>query len=356
MKTDSIKFTEAHFDAKASRYQAALRSVPRARTSEILPFLFFLSQHLNRDSKNLSMADLLCGSGVLTAGLKGCFKRVYGIDVSRGMLHYYPMTTEVRRIKAAIHEQSTILTNELKPDVIAVLAGLHHIYEIVDGKPNVLLSDNLQQSLMLDWAACLPPDGVMIVADVTAPNLAVTYSNEPMSLAANSPSLARRFSELCREINSSLPSPLWANESYFYENYMSTIRKYAPDVTQTNPGEYFHHVVAKQGLYGHVDHFLNPSKLLSALRARGYMVKYYELPTPWIFPSADAFIFFFYEKFALGPQVDAFDDIPLETKLSIREGVERYLGVVELPEGGVTVGWRLGYYVVSPPARNIGGD
>lgn len=350
MNSDSTRFTEAHFDAKANRYQTAITSVPEARTLEILPFLLFLARHLRRDPMTLNVADLLCGSGFLTSGIKRCFGRVYGVDISAGMLQYYPVSHGVQRRKSALDEQSTILSREIKPDCIVALAGLHHVYEVVDGHVDEGLSDLLQQKILLEWANCLPKDGIMIVADVTNPAISVSYSKAPLSMTSRSETLTKQFVRMSKALELSISRSFITNGRHeLLGEYVESVATVAPPAARTSPGSYFREVVAKDGIYGHVDNFLNPAGITNALNSRGYGVEYYELPTPWLFPSIDEFIFFFYEKFALGPQVDSFDDIRPEFRAMIKNSADRYLGLIELEGGAVSVGWRLGYYVVYPP-------
>jgi hypothetical protein len=60
----------------------------------------------------------------------------------------------------------------------------------------------------------------------------------------------------------------------------------------------------------------------------------------------DAFIYFFYEKFAFDSPVDSYDDIPAKIRRLITDKAQTYLGLDYLSTGAVAVGWRLGYYVV----------
>ena len=107
--TDSVKYTEAHFDAKASRYQAALRSSPYSRNLELLPFLLAINNLIYNEPQKLVVADLLCGGGYLTSSVKGLFRQCYGVDVSAGMLSYYPVSPGVKRIKSRYPDIKVIM-------------------------------------------------------------------------------------------------------------------------------------------------------------------------------------------------------------------------------------------------------
>lgn len=351
MKRNSVSFTEAHFNAKAKRYQNALCAVPHARDLEFLPFLLLLGCHLDRDPRRLVAADLLCGSGVLTNSLRGCFRKIVGIDVSQGMLSSYPVGVGVTAVHAALDEHTDLLTNRIKPDVIMALAGLHHVYLMEDGHISDEASDKLQASVMLGWARSLPPHGVMIIADVTSPDVAVTFSENTTACPQAQEIISTRFSELSHGLGASIQGP-----SFFpnglpssVKDYVDTIAKYTNCGMEANPGAWFREVVASRGLYGHVDHFLRPGNLIESLRREGYKVEYHELPTAWIFPSMEDFLFFFYEKFVFGPERSEGEEIQDLIQKHIPELpdlVQRYLGIQEIEQGKIGIGWRLGYYVV----------
>lgn len=351
MKEHSIRFTEVHFDAKASRYQAAIRSSPLARTFEQLPFLLFLGSTINRDPHELVAADLLCGSGFLTHALRSCFRRIVGIDVSREMLAYFPVGENLERLKAGLDEHPEVLSTQVQPDVILALAGLHHVYEVVDGIKDPEASDALQQAVLMGWARSLPQHGVMIVADVTDPSVPITYSSEGPLLDAISPAFLQVFEKHTRDLGTSLPlaGPLFSELPASISAYIDHVHAIAPCSREAQPGLWFRDVVARYGSFGHTDHFADPAVWIEPLVREGFRVRYHEIPTPWVFASADALVFFFYEKFVFGPPVDSVRDIPSGIRSLIEKKTRRYLGLSELASGAVAVGWRLGFYVVSPP-------
>jgi len=350
MRVDPVRVTEAHFDAKADRYQGALRVAPQARDLELLPFLLFLNSKLPLNPKELVAGDLLCGGGILTSAVRGCFKQIYGVDVSKAMLSYYPVGPGLKRIKGSLDEHSNLLTTQMSPDVILSLVGLHHVYEIVNGNVDPEQSGILQQTTLLKWAQTLPPHGVMVVADVTDQSVQLAQYHNNNALQNLWTDLASRYSEMAATLNKYLSLPIGLNQSLpeTINEYTSGVLSNAPDASKARPAVWFREVVCRYGLYGHTDHFLNPSKLVSHLRTNGFEAEFYEMPTPWIFSSEDEFVYFFYEQFALGPKVDSIEGIPSEISDFIKDKVREYLGMNHLKHGGIAVGWRLGYYVISP--------
>lgn len=345
----STDFTEAHFDAKAERYQAALGIAPFARTFEVLPFLLFLNDRLTRRPEEDTAADLLCGSGFLTSAVRHCFARVVGIDVSSGMLSRYPAGDDVIAMKAALDEHSSALRDEVRPGVILALAGLHHVYETSNGRVDQEASEALQINTILAWVASLPANGVAVLADVTDPGVPVQYSADAGVLSNRHHVLAERFAFLAAQAKMSIGSPTSSLGTLpgSLDAYLRTVLAFCPTSGLPSPGDWFRHVVAEHGQFGHVDSFLNPARIVAAVRAAGYSVHYHELPTPWVFPSEETFMRFFYDKFVFGPTLRPDEAIPDRISRLIRAQAQRYLGIEWLSSGAVAVGWRLGYYVIS---------
>lgn len=348
----STHFSESHFDAKAERYHAAIRAVPSARYLELLPFFLILNSHFSDNETELVIADLLCGGGFLTEGFRGCFRQLYGIDVSQNMLRAFPRCANITAIKAALEEQPDIL-KKVKPNVIISLAGLHHIYEINNGKVELGPSADLQQQLVLAWANCLAPSGIMIIADVTDPTLPAPFLQDNINCQILNRTLAKRADFLFGSLRQSLDFP--ENTISFpaanLGQYVRSVCEFTQCREQTSPGAWFRNIVTEQGLYGHADHFLNPVSLIKSLQKNGFQAEYYEMPTPWLFPSQEDFIYFFYEKFAFGPPSLSFSDIPQTTQKMIVNKAEEFLGVHYFSNGGVSVGWRLGYYRIVRQVR-----
>lgn len=354
MRSTSSTFSEAHFDAKAGRYQAALRACPLARALEVLPFAILLNDALGGAADRPGvLADLLCGGGFLTGHLQQCFREVVGIDVSSQMLKHYPLSPRIRRIKAEIESQSELLRTTVHPTVVASLAGVHHVYVVEDGRIDEAASGQLQASVLCDWARALPPDGCLIVADVTAPDQSPEFSLDTAPLRQHVSTFEEMFADLSGRLGRwlRLPGPLPRGYPRSIAAYVGSIGEMAPCVAHANPAQWFRKVVAPHGLYGHNDHFLIPSQLVAALAAQGHDVRYHELPTPWVFPTKRDFEFFFYEKFALGPPVEHVDDITTEVRQLLNQGAQEHLGLSIGSDGHVVVGWRLGYYVVRAPHR-----
>lgn len=354
MREHSTRFTEAHFDAKADRYQAALQSCPSARAMETLPFLLFLNTLLDNPPGQLTASDMLCGSGVLTSTLRGCFRCIHGIDVSGQMLRHFPIGPGVDRCKASVDEQSEVLANRIRADVIVALAGLHHVYEVVDGQVDSATSDALQADVIQGWAAALPPGGVMVIADVTDPSVPVDRAQTDFEIRQRYPALNDRYIRTRNAMleDSGFPSESVPSAPKSLGNYIQSVQSAFTGAHPANPGLWFREVVAKHGLYGHVDHFLNPKNILQSVgNDPAFSALYLEIPTPWVFPCLEAFVYFFYEKFALGPVVDSYEDITTSVREMIYADAKRFLGLTQIPQAGIAVGWRLGFYLFKRQSR-----
>ena len=346
------QFSESHFDAKADRYHAAIRAVPTARYLEILPFFLLLNSHFRTAPSQLVIADLLCGGGYLSEAFRGCFRHLYGIDVSSRMLRMFPRSPTVSAIKAAVEEQTEIL-GKLRPDIIVSLAGLHHIYHIQEGKVDPTFSTELQCQLILTWAKCLSPDGLMIIADVTDPGLPAAFTESDLSCKISDKSMADRAEFLYRSLrqNLVLPETAMPFPSPTLSQHSTRLCDFTHSTAKASPGNWFRRIVAERGLYGHMDNFVNPNGLISFLTRNGFSAEYFEMPTPWLFPSKKDFVYYFYEKFAFGPPVQAYPDISSEMEVMIVDKADQFLGIYEFPSGGVSVGWRLGYYRILRQTR-----
>lgn len=346
----STRFVEQHFDAKATRWQSALRSAPNARNFEVLPLLIGLRALCERRPEELVLADLLCGSGFLTSKLSGIFKHSYGIDISQRMLEFYPVGPHTSRIKASIADQPNILSDLVKPDVMVSLAGLHHIYETDGTVINEDESLALQRSVVLSWARSLQPGGVLVLADITDPEVDSPLYAGPRAEDRVSGTLARRYGDLLSPFSGHFDAEFFDRlvNCGSLKDYSSWLRLKV-NLKNVNPGTWFRNIVNQYGLFGHEDYFLKPDLICKSLKAEGFSVSFREIPAPWIFDSKAAFLYFFYEKFAFGPRINEFSEIPESISNIICESAEQYLGLCSLPNGGLMVGWRLGYYFVCRP-------
>jgi SAM-dependent methyltransferase len=276
------------------------------------------------------------------------FDRIVGIDVSARMLDFYPVGGRVRAIKAAIETHPKVL-QELRPDVITCLAGVHHVYELDDGIVDDETSDAIQADLLVEWARSLSPGGCMIVADITDPRDNVSFSNDDRTLAAHNEALSRALENVRRAVGQylSLSDGYPSRQPSSILQHVHSVLDAAPDANRAQPALWFREVVAKYGVYGHTDHFLKARRIEERLRSEGFDARYYELPTPWVFPSEDDFVYFFHEKFALGPPARHVDEIAASTRALIANEAHRLLGLTMGRNGHVFSGWRLGYYVVT---------
>ena len=348
MTETSTKFTEAHFNAKADRYYLALRSYPLARMTELLPFFFLINTFIKRDTRALTASDMLCGCGYVSSALNGCFRQIHGVDVSERMLRYYPFSPRIEKLKAAVDQHSELLRKKINVDVIVSLAGLHHVYELTDGELNKQRSNKLQQSVLAGWAEALPVNGVMIIADVSMPEHKPKFQSHKFSLINGDTPLAKRYQKYRGDMISQFNGldDLIPGTPNTIDDYINTIIKNVPSVVEAQPGLWFREVVSRYGIYGHVDNFLNPQMVIkSVVDKSSFDVAYIEIPTPWIFPDYDAFLYFFYEKFVFGGVVHSLTQIDVKIRNLILNRASELLGITKLKGGTIAVGWRLGFYV-----------
>lgn len=349
---ESVALNRAYFDAKAERFHSAFESAPAARTLELLPLLFFLGNCSRKKSwREAVAADLLCGDGHFVKGLDGCFRHVHGVDLSPGLLGYFPKTATTTATITALDESSEILKSKIKPDAIISVAGLHHIYSMKNGAVDPALSDARQVEVLANWMNCLPKDGVMVIADIPDPDSVGNYSLADRDWQIHDSILEDRVKSrveaLAHELK--LPSVPWQARPDTIKDYVRQVLEFSHCSQRAQPGQWFREVVAKQSLFGHVDHFPIPANLLPKLKAHGYAVEYYDLPTPLMFASLDAALFFMYEAFALGPRVRSVVEIPDASRQVLKEQIAEHLGIQTLSAGQVSVGWRSGYFVVTRP-------
>lgn len=348
MKEHSARYSEVHFDAKAARYQAALAAFPQARTLELVPFLLLLDSLVGARSSLLTVADMLCGSGLLTRSIYGLFRNIHGVDVSTQMLEYFPKGPGLAAVRSPVEEHTDLLATTVHADVVVSLAGLHHVYErdghLID-RPS---SNCLQQSVVSGWGKSLPPGGVMIMADVTSPTPSMYVDQNRVSFGGCRLALWERARDLLSELCATVPDcqPLMHLAGCESSLYRDGILLLVPDCMKAEPSLWFREIVANEGLYGHEDHFLDPGVILASLRTvEGITADYIEIPTPWIFPCREVFEYFFYEKFVLGPPISSPSIMKPFVREMIWQEASRCLGIHVLPDGAVAVGWRLGFYV-----------
>lgn len=352
MNHESVALNRAYFDSKASRFHSAFASAPAARTFELLPLLFFLGNCSRKKSWQQSvLADLLCGDGYFAKGLDGCFGRIHGVDLSAALLSFFPKTSTTLSTIATLDESTDILREKIRPDAIISVAGLHHIYEIEHGVINPASSDKLQVEVLLNWMACLPKDGLMVISDIPDPGSAKEYSlpNNDWRIHDRilEARLKARIELLAKELKLSTAS-MQVQPTTIGE-YVRQVLDYTNCSTNAQPGRWFREVVAKKSLFGHVDHFPKPTEIVPGLRARGYNVEYYDLPTPLMFASVDSALYFMYEAFALGPKVESAAEIPQAFRGAMKEQIAEHLGIEANGRGPVSIGWRSGYYIITTP-------
>ena len=347
MNNQSQELNLSYFAAKGTRYHRAFANAPAARIMEVLPFLFLIGDRLPADTRNLVVADLLCGDGYFSAALAPCFQHAHAVDLSPALAPYIPRSGKITPHLQAL-DSSTRFVADLAPDVIISNAGLHHLYHLENGRVLPDQSDELQLSVLLNWVNSLRPNGVLVVADIPGENGPFTQSTAPLQLTDGA-LRAQLFTQQAVQASAfgrlSLPWSLPPSNAHAYAAQVQAATHCSAG--KTNPATWFREVVAKLSTYGHVDHFSRSSFLVPRLQERGLTVGYYDLPTPLGFKDTESFIRFFNDAFGLSSELSVTEPVPETLTRSIIEHAEKHLGVWSDDAGTVWVGWRSGYYVIS---------
>jgi SAM-dependent methyltransferase len=343
----STDYAESHFDAKAERYQRALNLYPLARGFELLPF-FLLLQRVGRwHTRPARLVDALCGGGYLTSALSPCFERTLGVDVSTRMLTFYPAGDTISSSQAPIETQFAVL-KQLRPDVVACLVGLHHVYDQQGSRIDREASDALQATVVEHWVRALAPHGCVIVADVADPDEKPPLHTELRTL----PESETVFTQQLRIMLSNLAQSIAVSDTIMTDcpssvgKYVDGVRLLAPQACRSRPALWFREIVNQHGAFGHADHFPRMARLRDTLHSVGLDARYFEIPTPWAFASEDALVHFFHELFAFGPTAASPEKVSASKRAFILDQADRYLGLTYDAHGPVFSGWRLGYLVV----------
>ena len=350
MEDEALNLNQDYFNNRAARHHAAFAAAPFARTFEILSFLYFLgSGNPSLRRKDAVLGDLLCGDGYFSGHLDGCFRHVYGVDLSSGLLGFFPKSETASCIVEPVTETTNILEREVQPDFLVSMAGLHHIYSMVDGEVDASASDQKQIEVLSNWMKAVPDGGKMIVGDIPDSDSTGEFVVCDKAEEFFDDDLTRRGQaireSLAREINlPRVPVEVWPER---FGDFVGQIQNLVECVESCSPASWFREVAAKQNPQGHIDHFPSVNRLKSGLEENGLNVDYYDIPTPLMFGSKDSALRFMHEAFGLGNQIETAADLSNDTRDKLEANIIEHLGIKELNSGQVFVGWRSAFYVVT---------
>lgn len=343
MRLTSERMSEEQFNERGNRYCRAMEAVPDARRLEFAPYPLLLHRALaGRDPSGLLAADVLCGSGPLTRALGGVFRRIVGLDISAEMLSHYPVGEQVEAMRVPLSKQQALL-EALRPDVILGVAGMHHVFVVEDGELDPAASTEFQVMTLCSWASSLAPGGVLLIADGTHRAVDASFTDDARPLGRPTTALGERYAALTRWGDVGHDGSGWPDSLAGHRDAVLTL---APVTPAHGPARWFGDFVNTHGIYGHSDHFLFPREIVDGVRKRGLVIEYFELPTPWLFPSLDALAFYFHELFCLGPPAHGIGEVAPAARARILQWVEEGLGLHALRNGSFATGWRLGYYTL----------
>jgi len=337
MKHDSMAFETAHFNRKALRWKRALRACPTARLWEVEPFRMLMRAHTDEVLGRATLLDMMAGNGFLSRHLDLGLRRVVGADIAGSMLEDFPG----EHICLSDEAQPPDVFERVQPDIIVSLAGMHHVYVEDDGRVLEEESQALQEKTLCGWLRA-PSAPLVVLADVTE-----NPAHERTAMSDGAHSVQAHFSAAL------LATPLPPAVRQLSGNQL-TLDQYArtwraelarPEIRSSQGvASWFHEVVTPHGELGHREHFLRPTRLMGAMRSQGLSACYLELPTPWVFRSVPEMLWFLNEKFLFAPTMDKSGIARTEIGRRIERWAHDYLGVRELPGGGLLLSWTLGFY------------
>ena len=336
--------TTSYFDARAPRYQAALRQCPSARVLDLLPYTGALrAAHLDVRS-DILVCDAFGGTGFLARALRHSGFKFVVCDASHEMLAGVAGEENVKTHLTPDDFQSALQAfGSQSFDLVVCHGGLHHVVEAQGHEVDRDASRLRQQLVVSRLARLVAPRGVLIIADipneppaeiigqVQASMLDYAYlcsllGEHSMELVVQALDLGKseRYSvdSVCRRIMSRLsssvdfPVPRWFFDEFVANSPMGHVAAY-PDFDQIDE------VAISVGL-----------RSLGRINYAG----------PWLFQSAEEAGWFFREKFSVGRASKLGDDPNSEQDMY--EILRRCLGVRQARQI-VAVNWGVTYAVYS---------
>jgi len=173
-----------------------------------------------------------------------------------------------------------------------------------------------------NWCKLLVPGGRLIIADVPA-------SGE---LSESYPS----------DMNSELPK---AFQVGIERMAMQLSTLFSEPKINPEPARFFDEFVADNGSVGHQASYESKDSLHNLMVDAGFQnVHSSVISTPWMFRSIIDALWFFHELFGIGNNPVLAPELMSEVIASaVEKALKSYLGIVELPDGGCLVGWKLLY-------------
>ncbi|MEM7530546.1 MAG: class I SAM-dependent methyltransferase [Chloroflexota bacterium] len=372
---------------RARRFNAAMDRYPAARHLEILPFLCFFAKE---EVQDWHVVDLASGGGYLGNFFENVAQKVTYVDQSSDMMKNI---NSDNMLVGDIRTASQVV-GENQADMVTCLAAFHHLHVPDVGQINgvyheqgtrgwtperyldIHLSQQLHDDVLADWYRMLKPGGWLVLIDVPGyPDAAwehfwpdqqphtlntLGYQQQLMNRLTNWP-MPTNIDILERYFSDSWQS-LWQHDQQIqamrhllttqtdltmhdlvqsYQLPSSLFKQNAPMV----PTDFFDDVIDRLGNQRHYGYFPRETKVRDTLERIGMEnIHTGTFPTPWVFESKEAAVWFVHELFGFKSAWSP-DDIPQEEFDKLVELLETYLGFEEDAFGRTLLFWQLSYFI-----------
>jgi hypothetical protein len=302
-----------------SRFSAAMTAIPRARDWELAPL-----QNLS-PARHRHLLDLFAGEGYVSRTLGKDFSRRTMIDIRRieapgRLTKGSSLSTGATRITGDATDPAILRRIPGAVDYAVCLAGYHHAIVESAGRIDTEATKRSRVQTLRHWRDLLVPGGLLAVADVPERGLGVSTTPG-------------------RESGSSLEFEGWSGPK------TEVSRRLAGQVwTEPDPAGFFDDVVALARVGGHDAVFETPENLAASFAEAGFAdIHAAIVPTPWEFPTEEHAVWFVHELLTIGARAETPADLSASEYRSLRQAIERYLGLRHLSDGNTLVLWKLLY-------------
>ena len=302
------------------RFSAAMAALPGARDRELSPLLTVPT------GRRRHLLDLFSGDGYVSRTLGRTFARRTLVDIRRIEPSALPLrgadspSSGFTRITGDATDPTVLGKVPAAVDYAVCLAGFHHAIVVSKRRIDIEATRRSRVQTLRRWRELLVPGGFLAVADV--PERGLDLSG-PLGRDATAFKASGAETDLAPRQDRRLENLDWSE----------------PD-----PAGFFDDVVALARVGGHDAVFETPDSLVASFTEAGFKdVRSAILPTPWEFPSEELAVWFIHELLAIGSRAETPEDLSASEYRSLRQAIDRYLGLRSLADGTVLVLWKLLY-------------
>ena len=320
------------FAGTASRYMRAMKEFPDSRYFEVLP-LRYVVPAIHR-----VFLDIFSGTGHVARYLQRCFDSLTLVDSSETLLD-----TSHLNARKVCGDAIRVETLQALPeaDMAVCMAGFHHILaeNSSDGDHRSHLERKVQ--ILQLWRKKLVSGGRLVVADVPASGARI--GSHIGSLSENNSRTAAEVAPCPKEFGSeqNFGATLRCSDLGDYLHKMCSICARL-GLRDPEPALFFEQVVSRFSPQGHVGDFNSPEELVWLFQEAGFEnVIAFVAPTPWLFSSKEATLWFVRELLSLGQPCEKPSLLDDEETAAITAGISNYLGLVALPDESWALPWKL---------------